>query len=311
MIEITQELLVRYHQNQCTQEERLAVEAWLDEPETNVYLPSPERLAQLEGQIWEKIMPEIPPSKSVSPNIWKSNLWVFIGIAALLLLICGIGLRLYKPQTIRLQTLSIAYGKKAQIQLSDGTRVYLNSGSTLHYPKYFEGSKRKVIIEGEAYFDVSEDAQNPFYVETEKAQIKVLGTRFTIKAYPEEEAVSVAVEQGKIQFSAIGAKDNLVLTANQQAILQQHQLQKYPLSKAMLAWKDHVLHFDNTPLTEVIPVLERWYNIKINLKDEDLGKQRWSGTFPNPSLPKLLHWLHLTMNISYTLHDHTLTLFEE
>ena len=96
-------------------------------------------------------------------------------------------------------TLNVPYGEKYSIVLPDGTKVFLNAGTTLRYPDHFEGGSREVYLNGEAYLEVTKDAEHPFVVKTEEVEVKVLGTVFNVNAYPEGEWVRTTLVEGKVE----------------------------------------------------------------------------------------------------------------
>ena len=166
-------------------------------------------------------------------------------------------------------TLSNPRGSKIiDIALSDGSRVWLNAGSSLIYPTAFTGKERKVKITGEAYFEVAKMKDMPFHVTiNDMAEVKVLGTHFNINAYEGEPGIKTTLLEGSIQTSLLGAgktPDYVVLKPGQQAeITNKIKLNESVNTDQVMAWKNGLFNFENASLEEVMQQLSRWYDIEV------------------------------------------------
>lgn len=174
-------------------------------------------------------------------------------------------------------TLVIPRGGEYVLTLSDSTVVYLNADSRLTYPVNFKGDKRKVLLAGEAYFQVKRDEKKPFVVEAQQMEILVLGTTFGVRAYEDEKEIQTTLESGKVLVSAGGHKVNLV--PNEQA--------RFDKSKSVLsvedvdidlylAWKDGRLMYDNCPLEKILNDLGRWYAFDVFYSREEARSYQFS-----------------------------------
>lgn len=164
-----------------------------------------------------------------------------------------------------LNTITIPRGRQFRLVLPDGSKVWLNSASSIRFPVAFTGAERQVAVSGEAYFEVAEDPAKPFTVEvTGKTTLRVLGTRFNLKAYPDEPVTVATLLQGKLAVEA-GSGDKTVLLPNEQAVVTGRQLRKNEVANAgaAAAWKDGLFNFDNKKLDEVMRELARWYDLEI------------------------------------------------
>jgi len=207
------------------------------------------------------------------------------------------------------QEIKTAYGTQSQVNLPDGTLVWLNSGSILRYPESFSGrSVRSVELNGEGYFKVSKDTRKPFIVNTSDINIKVTGTEFNVSAYSEYKSMTVALASGKVTlFKTVSGvnKDLLELSPNEVAEynkseyrLTQHRessLQKY------VAWKEGILVFYGDPIDGVIQKLEKWYNVKINIADREIENYRFTATFIDEPLEQVLKLLSISSPLKYTI----------
>lgn len=201
-----------------------------------------------------------------------------------------------------MQIKSATYGKKLTFTLPDGSIVNLNSGSKISFPKKFNQTTREVTLVGEAFFDIIKNPEQPFIVKTPMVTTKVLGTTFNIRAYHDEENVEVTLATGKISVGIQG-EDEMILSPSYQVKFNKNnksiQKQKVELAK-FLAWKNDVLRFDNETLLTVIPKLERWFDVKINLQDKSIRNCLLTGEFHHASLKNILdHITFVKPNLSY------------
>lgn len=167
--------------------------------------------------------------------------------------------------------LRVPRGGEYTLVLADGTTVYLNAESELRYPKQFKGENRKVILVGEAYFDVYHDEQQPFVVEAGGIEVRVLGTSFGVRAYPEEENVLTTLVAGKVNVEADGqvAKLQPGEQADFDKAGKRLTTAKVDVNLAV-GWKDGRLIFDNAPLEVILAELGRWYSFDVFYANENL-----------------------------------------
>lgn len=171
-----------------------------------------------------------------------------------------------------IHTLKIPRGMNKQITLTDGTKVWLNAESTLEYPKTFEGKpNREVYLKGEAYFEVTKDAEHPFRVKTDALETLVLGTSFNVRAYSEEDTQITLVE-GSVKVSD-NQQNELHLQPGEHT---DEKLHKTQVEKAenYHSWSEGIFYFDNTELVEIMRELGRWYNINIVFTNKEIMNDR-------------------------------------
>nr|WP_321411962.1 FecR domain-containing protein [uncultured Carboxylicivirga sp.] len=197
-------------------------------------------------------------------------------------------------------------GSRVQFTLPDGTTGYLNSGSTLEYHVPFVNS-RKVNLLGEAWFDVTHDPNHPFEVSSGSSKIKVLGTQFNCNAIPDDHFMEVILEEGKVEFSTKGLKNNVIMKPDERLILQDNVLNVSEVDASKFtAWKEGKLVFRSDPMKEVIRRMERWYNVDIELKNPELDEYVFRGTFQDDTLEEVLKYLSLTSPIKYKITERQL-----
>lgn len=164
--------------------------------------------------------------------------------------------------------------KIVSITLSDGTKVWLNSESTLKYPTYFSGKERKVQITGEAYLEVAHNAKQPFIVLKKNTEVTVLGTRFNINTYEEEPSLKITLLEGKVSVKHNGK--SALLAPGQQAVINRSE-GKISVSDEIdtgdaIAWLNGQFVLDGTQLTSLMNQISRWYNVEVIYKANIVNK---------------------------------------
>ncbi|MCW0483112.1 FecR family protein [Gaoshiqia sediminis] len=187
-------------------------------------------------------------------------------------------------------------GEKAELTLPDGSRVWLNSGTTFRFPQQFAGNSREVSLTGEAFFEVVK-GKAPFIVSSDYGDIRVLGTSFNVRAYDNLDFQATLVE-GKIQFNTedkeqlLAPGQQLSLTARRELIVEAVDTEK------AISWKNGFISFENEPLSEVTKRLERHFGIQISL-DEQLAPIRFTGTIYNETVTEVMAYIQMTKPITY------------
>ena len=162
--------------------------------------------------------------------------------------------------------------------LSDGTKVWMNSGSELVFPTRFQGDRREVILKGEAYFEVTANREKPFLVRTKETCVRVLGTAFNVMAYKEDACVEVALLRGKVSFDV--EEKEFVLKPGEIATLNResgHTAVREGDVSAIVDWTSGRFNFEDISLPELVVKLERWYGVKFVFGDEVSKSLRFSG----------------------------------
>ncbi len=191
------------------------------------------------------------------------------------------------------------FGARVSFSLPDGTVGWLNSGSSLAYSLPFN-NKRKVELDGEAWFDVTRNEKNPFEIGVGNAMVKVLGTSFNVSAYRGEHYIEVVLQQGKVEFSHDNSSEKVTLLPSQKLVLRDGKVDLSmtdPLKYKV--WTDGKLVFRGDNMAEVARRIERWYNVTVHLADKDLEKFSFRATFEDDSLEEVLRLLSLTSPIGY------------
>lgn len=222
------------------------------------------------------------------------------------------------------QQLVTQKGSRSQIVLPDGSKVWLNAGSTLDYPKQFTGKTRAVQLQGEAYFEVAKNVKQPFIVHTKTFDIKVLGTGFNVRAYPDEDSAITSLVHGSVEVITGGKeKRSILLKPNEKitlsTIIAQEATAKTGLLETVLlntvpekmmliddtvqqetAWVKNQLAFKKMPLVKVALLLENWFGTEIRFRNEDKKALHFTGVFEGQSLDEILETLEATGTFHYT-----------
>ncbi len=261
------------------------------------YQPNTDKnLAQLQARISK----ESQPAKVVSMK--RRSPWLLrIAAAVLVLLVAGLYyMNSSSPSTIEV----VAHiGESKNVTLPDGSSIILNEGSRLRYPEKFDGNQRKVMLNGEAFFDISHNPEKPFHINTEHTTVTVLGTSFNVRAYNDESQTEVLVKTGKVRLSPSKTDDNIVLTKNHKGFYNHRsQILRKEENRTHndLAWMNHQLAFQKTPLKFVIQDLERYFNVEIDLQNTQLNNCPYTSLYNQPNLDKILSVLSSAFQIDLT-----------
>lgn len=183
-----------------------------------------------------------------------------------------------KDHTQIFNQLIVPLGKRSSVTFSDGTKIWINSGSKVIYPVAFEKGKREIFVEGEVYLDVTADADRPFIVKTLQMDVKVLGTSFNISAYKSDLNLQVTLVEGKVEVKTSNNRSDILTPCQQfdydirtnQVKLQAIDVDNY------IAWKDGYYQFEREPLKTVFKKLVRYYGVRLEW-DEEVGKRTCYG----------------------------------
>lgn len=204
-------------------------------------------------------------------------------------------------------TLVIPVGGLYELELSDGTRVWLNSVSQLRYPVQFTGKERKVYLSGEAYFDVKTDSLRPFVVESEGMDVRVYGTEFNVTAYQDEKLRTTLV-QGKVGIKVDGEKE-LLLRPGQMAEYdaQTKHLEVQEVNTYLYtAWIEGTFAFKDETIEEIMGRLSRWYDLNVFYANEEVKKQLYDGIIPQvKDFEDVLRMIEGTATIHFEIKGNT------
>jgi ferric-dicitrate binding protein FerR (iron transport regulator) len=212
-------------------------------------------------------------------------------------------------KTVKYNILSTPMGGEYQLVLPDGSKVWLNSGSTLRFPTAFIGSERIVELKGEAYFDIAKNPKMPFLVRTNNAMdIKVLGTQFNIMAYDDEKNINTTLIEGSVEV--LKGSGKTMLKPGQEAILNRGsgniKVASADLEQA-IAWKNGYFIFYNENIESIMRKVSRWYNVDV-VYQGNLSNKDFVGTISrNKNISELLKMLELTGAVHFSIDGRRIT----
>lgn len=261
------------------------------------------------------------PSRFDQPASYKKRrmVWLVSGLVAaaslaLILFLRTPGPGSQKKSTASINEISTRLGSKTRIQLPDGSIVWLNAGSKLIYDKSFGTEERRVNLTGEGFFDVVKDPTRPFIVHTDNIEVRVLGTLFNVKAYPEDKSSETSLIRGSLEVSIKSRpRDKIILSSNEKLVVENkttvekdsqfvenelpvmslNQLKHNPLDNSVneTQWIDNKLVFDNEPFSDIAVKMERWFGVEIEISDSSLAAKRMTGKFEKENIEQALEGL--------------------
>ena len=328
-----EEKIQRYIEGTATEAERGEVLGWAASCEENR-----KELIRRQGDWVFANLPDSDPSESALDRMRSKTLGrdraqrrlMWGGIAASLIMVCALGLSIghssrledrvadLTARNLELTSVpeleqsdavleySVNPGVKGSVTLPDGSVVILNSCSTLRTPSRFEDGRRVVEIDGEGYFKVESNAEWPMYVRTRKGvTVKVTGTEFNLSSYSNDSSVKLTLVSGKVALLREGNDSEIAVSKGEEIVIGKRSDSAAQASrktadlKLNTSWKDGYLVFDNTPISEVIKKMERWYGVTINIQDSRVMDNVFTASFQSESLGQVLDLMKYTCNISY------------
>lgn len=263
-----------------------------------------------------KIKPDVMPgsnkayltlSDGTKINLTESNAKQLSNIAGLEIIRKANGQLLYKLAQSNnvgskdIHTISTPTGGQYQIQLTDGTNVWLNASSSISFPVSFSSNERKVNLTGEGYFEVAHEKKRPFKVQSENQIIEVLGTHFNVSAYPDETMIRTTLLQGKVIVST--PTNDLTLSVGQQSLVSKQSMissKKVDVEEA-IDWKNGEFIYNNEALESIMRKLSRWYNVEIIYQGGNKNLEFWGSVSRYDNLSKVLDKLELAGGVHFKI----------
>lgn len=277
------DILYKFFEGKVSPKEQRLIGQWLDESEKHKEMLVRERMV-FDAMI---VSGEITDRQSVQSRKKRTRV-VFmelLRIAAVILVMFLVGGYIYvrKMEEIRLANniVTVPVGQRVNLQLPDGTSVWLNASSEIIYPAYFSGSTREIHLNGEAYFEVEHNASKPFIVHTETFDIKVLGTKFNVEAYKGMEGFTTALMEGSVEVTDRKNKDKSVrLYPAQKVAFRNGELCKSPIDNYdVYRWREGLICFKETRFADLMRQLEKNYGVRILINNEAVKEKVFSGKF--------------------------------
>jgi len=325
---IDDKLLLRFLLGEASKNEMQRVQEWLELSNENQKLLdsyeavwaesgklTPNPVAVDTSVVWKKMSARIDQyeeeQKSKTISLRSRLTWISSSVAAAIIILFGVYQLLVKqPQAIML----VSAEEVLHDTLPDGSNIALNENSNITYPEKFAKNERRVKLEGEAFFKVEHNPEQPFIIEAENAFVKVLGTSFNVKAY-ENSDIEVIVTDGLVQLFTVDSETmdttSVLLKAGEKGKVSSEKREPIHVAESIpdeLFWMDYTLIFTDTDLKKVFALLENYYNIEIKVSDERIYECRLSTTFSNNSIDDIIDVITATFEFEYTKENNTFTI---
>ena len=301
--------LYRFFEGQASIEEMKAVKEWAESSEEH------SKQFHRERKLFNAMI-LIGNPKWTAINTTKRNRYFireFLKIASVIIIAVSITATIFsitnehhKHVDIAMQTIIVPAGQRVNIELPDGSNVWLNAGTQMQYPVSFMEDKREIILDGEAYFDVRKDPEKQFIVSTaHQSAIKVLGTKFNVKAYKEADEVITTLVEGKVNFEFNNASQQpqyIVMAPGQKLVyyFQDGKTELYTTSgERELSWKDGKIIFRQTSLRDALDILADRYNAEFVVRENVPHDDSFSGTFTNRNLEQILNFISVSSKVRW------------
>ncbi len=328
---MTKDIFIRYLQGNCTEEEFEQLLSWIREDAfSNIG-------NGIVREVWDEFEPEAGTEEKIKYNRIldkihhqinikqnsnqliiqkapvKNKLMSIITRAAAILLLPVLLLLLYTNLSDKgryadnLCDLEVEApaSSRMHIQLGDGTKVWLNHGSKLKYPYRFEGKNRKVFLTGEAYFVVAHNKQVPFIVGTDYMDVKATGTTFNVSAYPGDKLIETTLVEGKVILYDNKRNQKIKALSPNECLKFDTQKNVYALESGntgkYVAWKDGMLVFKNDSIADIAKKLARWYNVDVEITNQEVERYTCTATFSDETLPQVLELMNLPTPVNYSI----------
>lgn len=279
------DILYHFFEGRATMEEMKLVKEWSEASEEN------NKLFRRERKLFNAMI-LVGHSKKIGmpvKEIRKKNNFIreFLKIASVVVITVGITATLFSigedkdNVNIEMQTITVPAGQRVNLDLPDGSNVWLNAGTRMQYPVSFMKDKREVILDGEAYFEVAHNAECPFVVHTSTLDVEVLGTKLNVAAYSKRKVFETSLIQGKVRVKLPENKNiSVTLLPNQKTTLKSGKLVVSKIDDFnVYRWKEGLYCFKNKPFVEIMQDLERYYDLKIQLDKQSIARVALTGKF--------------------------------
>ena len=274
---MNKDILYKFFEGNASFEEEAAVKQWMEESAEN-------RLAFLkERKLFdEEIIKNGKKRFSINLSSLRTEL---IKIAAVVAITLGGSYFYYQSslekELMAMQTITVPAGQRINITLVDGTNVWLNARTSLSYPVKFGKNNRQVVLDGEAYFDVTKDKSKPFIVQTDNYNVEVLGTQFDVNAYSETGEFETTLMSGSVKVaSASDSTQKITLKPNNKVYLQDGKLHVTAVDDYNpYRWKEGLICFKNETFTSIMKDFEKYYGLTIQVKNKNVFKYVYTGKF--------------------------------
>lgn len=323
-------IIAKYLDNSCSQDEQDQFHQWLQDSHENAkYFDKVKALWEMAAldaesfdpnvdiawsQVSQRTDDTLAPSAKTKVVPMTQSWWRYAAAVVLIGMTVWVGLTVY--DTLDISSKQILVETQAErntaVILPDGSQVWLSANSSLSYPQEFSEDTRTAKLQGMAYFEVVKDSEKPFFVSTKETVTTVVGTAFNVRAIADENQVQVTVSSGKVRFaSSQDRSTGVALDPGDQGVFNKSNRQVDKVTNEdlnFLSWKTGKLIFRNTPLPQVIAVVNEHYQSKVIVGEAALNSCQITSTFDNKSLEEILQVLKEIFNGEVTYRDDTISI---
>lgn len=298
--------------------EQMMIGQWDNVQQSNEKFPEPDR-HKLLAQIYKRILGErriVKVAKIKRIPVFQK----IAAVAAVVVLLLSVGTILWNEGVIPgkdIVTINAPQGVRVEVFLPDGSRVWLNSGSKLTYNKRFDNNTRKLRFKGEAFFNISHNPSRPLIVETEDANIEVLGTRFNVISNPDQHKWEATLVSGSIRVSPSNKKKlkTPISLANGEKAVWSEERQNFIIEQAntlnITRWVNNHLVFENETFGELAKQLELTFGVKIQVPSKLANVYRFTATFTDESIYEIFNLLKITAPFDFSVKGNTVIVSEK
>lgn len=295
MKDLNEEILVKYLTSECSEEDLTKINHWLKESDENARrlfrmeeifhlgkqngFSDKKNMDRAEARLYKRLSLE----ETKQYKIRRIHSWMKYAAVIAVILLTGTGLGYWYQQAGTDNDMiiaSVSDGTVKEVVLPDGTKVWLNHSATLKYPREFSEKERNVYLDGEAYFEVTKNRNQPFIVESEAMRIRVLGTTFNFKCHKKLRLAEATLIEGEIEVKGNNEEGMIILSPGQKAELDRtsgRMIVKEVDAKMDAVWHDDLIPFNKANIFAITRALERFYDVKIILSPDIQSDKTYSG----------------------------------
>ena len=278
MSKLNEDIIIRYLENRCSEEDFVLINEWMKESDENAgELFRMEEIYQLGKFPFEEENLVVRAERRLGRRLEQENqkkqevfklrsvLRYAAAIVGVMVLAAGLAYW-FRNKAEELVVASAAHGQVREMLLPDGTKVWLNQSSVLKYPRAFEGKERHVYLDGEAYFEVARNHEKPFMVKSPAMDVRVLGTSFNIKCRPDNSFAETTLIEGEVEVKDKSDKGRITLLPGQKAVLNRvtgRMQVKQVDPKMEIVWHNDLIPFEKSSIFQIAAALERFYGVKL------------------------------------------------
>ncbi len=329
MNELHYDILIRYFEGNCSNDDLEKIDAWIKESDENakkifqweeIYHLGNSRCFtddRLINKAEKRLDSKLAKEKKGKQKIFKLHQWIKYA-AVITIVIAVSALAYWQFNTGNKEDMLVATTSESQVReivLPDGTKVWLNQFSSLKYPRQFSEKERNVYLNGEAYFEVTKNRKRPFIVQSEMMKIKVLGTIFNLKCSPTCRISEATLIEGEIEVKGNNEEGMIILSPGQKAelnkVTKRMQVKEVD-AKLDAVWHNNLIPFEKATIFNIAKTLERFYNVKIILSPDISTNKTYSGVLKKKdSIESVLKLLKNSIPMNYKIVDNNIFILPE